>query len=56
MEVFENAPYATMGFTKKEQCERTKTEVLLIVFVQKRSSLNGSFDATKTDTNKNGVV
>ena len=46
-EVFENA---------FDQCERTKTEVFLTVFVRKRSSVNGSFDATKTDTYKNGVV
>ena len=30
--------------------------VFLSVFVRKRSSVNGSFDATKTDTDKNGVV
>ena len=48
--------YATMSFTKTQQCERTKTEVFLTVFVRKPSSVNGSFDATKTDTNKNGVV
>ena len=39
-----------------DQCERTKTEVFLSVFVQKQSSGTGSFDATKTDTNKNGAV
>ena len=39
-----------------DQCEHTKTEVFLTVFVRKRSSVNGGFDATKTDTNKNGVV
>ena len=33
-----------------------KKEVFLFVFVQKQSSVNGSFDATKTDTNKNGIV
>ena len=42
--------------SRADQCERTKTEVFLSVFVQKRSSVNGSFDAMKTDTNKNGVV
>ena len=41
---------------RADQCERTKTEVFLTVFVRKRSSVNGSFDATKTDTSKNGVV
>ena len=41
---------------RADQCERTKTEVFLTVFVRKRSSVNGSFDATKMDTNKNGVV
>ena len=67
--------YSTMGFTKTEQCERTKTDVFRCVFVigqitvnaQKRrffspflyrngAVLRGSFDATKTDTNKNGAV
>ena len=48
--------YPTMSFTKTELCERTKTEVFLSVFVRKRSSVNGNCDATKTDTNKNGVV
>ena len=41
---------------RADQCERTKTEVFLSVFVRKQSSVNGSFDATKTDINKNGVV
>ena len=41
---------------RADQCERIKTEVFLTVFVRKRSRVNGSFDATKTDTNKNGVV
>ena len=54
--ILKTLQYPTMSFTKTEQCERTKTDVFLSVFVQKRSSVNGSFDATKTDTNKNEVV
>ena len=59
--------YPTMSFTKTEQCERTKTDYqadqrertkteVSLRFVQKRSSVTGSFEATKTDANKNGAV
>ena len=44
--------HSTIGFTKTEQCERTKTDVFPSVFVE----IPGSFDLTKTDTNKNGAI
>ena len=39
-----------------EQCERTKTDIFLFVFVQKRSSVNGCWISTKTDKFENGAV